>query len=422
MLRQVVEELDGEGVVAAGEQLHPPRREPPPGGRPADAVLLARPPLGQPDGGEGVEVPPHAHPAYAQLVGQLGHGDPGVLAEQQDQPTPSRHVIRGYRSHHRRPEVAAVTNSPGRSVAAMHRLERLINLVAALLDSERPLTIEELRSRLPGYAESDGAFRRAFERDKEALRELGVPSVLEPLDPAYPSVEGYRIPKESYYLSDPGLVPDELAALHLAASAVRMEGANGVEALWKLGGELAEEGPAPAVAALRRRPPGPAVRGHLRPPAGDVHLPRPAAPRRPAPPLVPHRPLVPVGLRPRRRRGPPVPPGPRRVRRVGGRAGGHLPAAARGVDRGPAVGDGRRRPVTARLLVDADQAGWAVGHVGADAVDERRDDGSVVLAIRVTNRPAFRSFVLGFLDHAEVLGPPELRDDMVSWLEAQCPS
>ena len=70
-------------------------------------------------------------------------------------------------------------------------------------------------------------------------------------------------------------------------------------------------------------------------------------------------------------------------------------------------------PVTARLLVDADQAGWAVGHVGADAVEERREDGSVVLAVRVTNRPAFRSFVLGFLDHAEVLGPPELRDDMV---------
>ena len=35
----------------------------------------------------------------------------------------------------------------------------------------------------------------------------------------------------------------------------------------------------------------------------------------------------------------------------------------------------------------------------------------------MTNRSAFRSFVLGFLDHAEVLGPSELRDDMVAWLE-----
>ena len=45
-------------------------------------------------------------------------------------------------------------------------------------------------------------------------------------------------------------------------------------------------------------------------------------------------------------------------------------------------------------------------------------DGSVVLAVRVTNRDAFRSFVLGFLDHAEVLGPAELRADLVEWLEA----
>ena len=66
---------------------------------------------------------------------------------------------------------------------------------------------------------------------------------------------------------------------------------------------------------------------------------------------------------------------------------------------------GEGEPVVARLLVDVDQAGWAVGFVGADAVEERRDDGSVVLAVSVTNRPAFRSFVLGFLDHAEVLGP-----------------
>jgi predicted DNA-binding transcriptional regulator YafY len=44
----------------------------------------------------------------------------------------------------------------------------------------------------------------------------------------------------------------------------------------------------------------------------------------------------------------------------------------------------------------------------------------VVLAVSVTNRPAFRSFVLGFLDHAQVLGPAELRAEMVEWLEAQC--
>jgi predicted DNA-binding transcriptional regulator YafY len=79
---------------------------------------------------------------------------------------------------------------------------------------------------------------------------------------------------------------------------------------------------------------------------------------------------------------------------------------------------GGGEPLDARLLVDAAQAGWAAGHVGGHAVEEWRPDGSVVLTVRVTNRDAFRSFVLGFLDHAEVLGPPELRADMVSWLEA----
>src|SRR5437764_12295488 len=132
----------------------------------------------------------------------------------------------------------------------MDRLERLINLIAALLEAERPLTADELHQRLPGYAEDQATFRRAFERDKDALREMGVPLVLEPVDPSYPTVEGDRIPKEEYYLKDPGLAPDELAALHLAASAVELEGARGMEALWKLGGWVAEGGPPPATAAL----------------------------------------------------------------------------------------------------------------------------------------------------------------------------
>jgi len=306
----------------------------------------------------------------------------------------------------------------------VHRLERLINLVAALLHAERPLTAEELRNRLPGYAEDHGAFRRAFERDKEALRDLGIPVVVEPVDEVtQPGVVGYRIPKEAYYLEDPGLAPDELAALHLAASAVRLEGASGVEALWKLGGELAEQGPAPAVAAL----PGTA---HLAPVFAAI-----SARRR-------------IGFAYRGR--------PRRVDpwRLSFRNGhwylagyDHDAAEERmfrldrvesdvavtgeggAFERPPHLGAqpppwqmGGDETLTARLLVDAEQAAWAAGHVGPDAVEERRPDGSVVLAVRVTNREGFRSFVLGFLDHAEVLDPPELRAEMVDWLEDLCRS
>jgi predicted DNA-binding transcriptional regulator YafY len=79
---------------------------------------------------------------------------------------------------------------------------------------------------------------------------------------------------------------------------------------------------------------------------------------------------------------------------------------------------GDEEELVAELLVDPIQAEWAVAAVGAAAVAERRGDGSVVLKVPVTNRQAFRSFVLGFLDHAEVLGPPDLRQYVVSWLSA----
>ena len=57
-------------------------------------------------------------------------------------------------------------------------------------------------------------------------------------------------------------------------------------------------------------------------------------------------------------------------------------------------------------------------HVGPDRVcGPRTTTAAVVVELPVTNRAAFRSFVLSFLDHAEVLEPAELRDDLVAWLE-----
>ena len=55
------------------------------------------------------------------------------------------------------------------------KLERLLNLTAALLDTPRPLTAEQLRQRVPGYPSDAVAFHRAFERDTDDLRELGIP-------------------------------------------------------------------------------------------------------------------------------------------------------------------------------------------------------------------------------------------------------
>jgi predicted DNA-binding transcriptional regulator YafY len=304
----------------------------------------------------------------------------------------------------------------------VHRLERLINLVAALLSSSVPLTADELRWRVPGYPEDLQAFRRSFERDKEALRDMGVPITLEPISDAPGSPDGYVIRRDAYYLPDPGLEPDELAALHLAASAVELEGASGLQALWKLGGTVAESGPAPTRAAL----PSPAQLPDL---FAAISAMTPVAFRYRAQ----ERRVEPYRLRFRNGHwyveGRDVDADAERSFRVdriespvvaSGAAGTFQRPEGEAAPSPPPWQMGDEEPVVARVLVDAEQAGWAEGHVGAAAVDERRDDGSVVLAVRVTNRDAFRSFVLGFLDHAEVLGPPPLRDDMRAWLEALC--
>ena len=47
---------------------------------------------------------------------------------------------------------------------------------------------------------------------------------------------------------------------------------------------------------------------------------------------------------------------------------------------------------------------------------EERPDGSVILTMAVNSVENFRSFLLGFLDHAEVLEPTELRKDVIAWL------
>ncbi len=55
-------------------------------------------------------------------------------------------------------------------------LERLTNLVALLLETRQPLTLEQIADALAGqYPEGAAARHGAFERDKAMLREGGVP-------------------------------------------------------------------------------------------------------------------------------------------------------------------------------------------------------------------------------------------------------
>src|SRR4051812_33853195 len=121
------------------------------------------------------------------------------------------------------------------------RLERLTNLVALLLNTSVPLTLDDIVQRIEGYPSEAETRRQAFERDKRLLRDEGVPIETIVAD----GRSTYRIKSDEYYLPDLGLTEDELVALNLAVAAVHVEGGRGREALWALG-----EAPPDAVPAL----------------------------------------------------------------------------------------------------------------------------------------------------------------------------
>ncbi|MEV4553661.1 helix-turn-helix transcriptional regulator [Nonomuraea wenchangensis] len=96
------------------------------------------------------------------------------------------------------------------------KTERLLNLVICLLATRRPLSAEQIRQAVPGYdRDGDEAFQRMFERDKNELREIGIP--IDVVRDPWEDEPGYRIQRESYELPEITLEPDEAAVLGLAA-------------------------------------------------------------------------------------------------------------------------------------------------------------------------------------------------------------
>lgn len=104
--------------------------------------------------------------------------------------------------------------------------ERLFSLVLALIATEPGLTRDQVLSTVQGYRQrysrggDNAGLERQFERDKDDLRELGIP--LETLDPSDNVQARYRIPKGLYDLPrDVRFSPDELMLLKLAAAVWR---------------------------------------------------------------------------------------------------------------------------------------------------------------------------------------------------------
>jgi proteasome accessory factor B len=100
---------------------------------------------------------------------------------------------------------------------AVSKVERLMNLVIALLSTRSFLPADKIRASVAGYADSpsDEAFSRMFERDKNELRDLGIPLETGRVSKFDPT-EGYRINRDSYALPPVQLNADEAAAVAVA--------------------------------------------------------------------------------------------------------------------------------------------------------------------------------------------------------------
>jgi proteasome accessory factor B len=118
------------------------------------------------------------------------------------------------------------TSSGSSSGARIPVEERLFSLVLALLATEAGLTKNEILSTVQGYRQryrsgGDNAnLERQFERDKDDIRELGVPleTVESPGDAGNNQNLRYRIPRGTYELPhDITFSSDETVLLNLAA-------------------------------------------------------------------------------------------------------------------------------------------------------------------------------------------------------------
>lgn len=302
-------------------------------------------------------------------------------------------------------------------------IERILNLLAFLLTTNRPVTAEEIRMTVAGYDQgSDEAWRRMFERDKDLLRQLGIPLTLAPLD-AFEVDFGYVVPREDYSLPDPGLSDEERTALWLAAQVVRI-GSDAAEpaAIFKLGGA-----PGPATG----EPLGANLGAH----DDDLAEAFLAVSERRSVEFTyrdRRRTVSPYGLV--HRRGHWYVVGPekdddnikvfRLDRATDVRAGEQpsvfsRPAGFSAADSIPeAPWETGADDMEATVRFDADMAWWARRQITGRATVDEHDDGSITARLPVSNPDAFVGWVLAFEDRAVIESPPELRSMLVSRVRA----
>ncbi len=113
------------------------------------------------------------------------------------------------------------------------KFPRLFNLVMLLLDTKKPLSLDEIARRVGGFPDSLIARHKAFERAKKELRELGIPIVTHQI----PGEEqyGYQIDRAEMMLADLRFTDEEASSLAAASAIVSFGGGERESALQKLG-------------------------------------------------------------------------------------------------------------------------------------------------------------------------------------------
>jgi predicted DNA-binding transcriptional regulator YafY len=96
--------------------------------------------------------------------------------------------------------------------------ERIVNLAIHLAAAKRPVSAEEVRANVAGYAgdQDDAAFGRMFERDKEQLRHAGLVLTVDRAEGS----ERYRLDAAATYAGPVELDPREAMELRVAGSAM----------------------------------------------------------------------------------------------------------------------------------------------------------------------------------------------------------
>ena len=311
-----------------------------------------------------------------------------------------------------------------------------------LLNTSRPLSLREIASLVNGYPDPKNqlTLRRAFERDKALLREEGIPVVTVPIPTD--DQAGYRIRREDYFLQDLQLTPDEQLSLNLAAVAVNFNTNYALDALFKLG--LPVLPALDASTSLYNLDSVPVMQAAALPFSENLPILYEAlctksivsfeykGVTREVKPLSCFFKFghwyvatwdIKVGqlktFRVDRITGKP------QIVKHDGNTDLYSGLPSLSLESLPAPWEAGDEPfISVQIAVDPFYLSRSGSEIDFDSIAkdnsvilEQREDGFVVLELKVANQDAFRSWLLGMLDHVELISPLTLRQELLKWLE-----